>query len=101
MCRREQFGRFSITIVLVIMSLLLVCNDANAQRIDVKGVRKRSKAADCATIVFKSDFDSLTVNGTSQDSIYKTKDCELLLSAKSLKGRKSPSDRRLYAVGRG
>ena len=58
------------------MSLLLVCNDANAQRIDVKGVRKRLKAADCATIVFKSDFDSLTVNGTSHDSIYKTKDCE-------------------------
>ena len=63
-------------LLLVVLSLLLVCNDANAQRIDVKGVRKRSKAADCATIVFKSDFDSLIVRGTSQDSIYRTKDCE-------------------------
>lgn len=62
--------------LLVILSLLLVSNEANAQRIDIKGVRKKSKAADCATIVFKSDFDSLTVRGTSQDSIYKTKTCE-------------------------
>ena len=76
MSRREQFWRLSIVVVFVTISLLLVCNDASAQRIDVKGVRKRSKAADCATIVFKSDFDSLTVRGTSQDSIYKTRDCE-------------------------
>ena len=76
MSRKEQFWRLSIVIVFVTISLLLVCNDASAQRIDVKGVRKRSKAADCATIVFKSDFDSLTVRGTSQDSIYKTRDCE-------------------------
>ena len=61
---------------LVIVILLMTCNDAFAQRIDVKGVRKKSKAADCATIVFKSDFDILSVKGTSQDSVYKTKGCD-------------------------
>lgn len=73
MRRRERISRI---IVSIITGLLLVCNNANAQRIDVKGVRKKSKAADCATIVFKSNFDSLTIKGTSQDSIYKTKICE-------------------------
>ena len=60
----------------IFASLLLFYNEATAQRLDIKGVRKRSKASDCATIVFKSNFDSLTVSGTSQDSIYRTKDCE-------------------------
>ncbi len=73
MRRRENISRI---IVSIITGLLMVCNEANAQRIDVKGVRKMSKATDCANIVFKSDFDRLTVRGTSQDSIYKTKDCE-------------------------
>ena len=47
-----------------------------AQRLDVKGVRKKSKASDVATIVFKSDFDSLSIIGASEDSIYKKKDCD-------------------------
>lgn len=47
-----------------------------AQRLDVKGVSKKSKAADCATIIFKSDFDELNITGLSSDSIYKKKDCD-------------------------
>ena len=76
MRRKEQLLRISRIIVLMITGLSLVCNDADAQRIDVKGVRKKSRAVDCATIVFKSNFDSLTIRGTSQDYIYRTKDCE-------------------------
>ena len=53
--------KFLKSIVLLIAGLLLICNEANAQRLDIKGVRKKSKATDVATIVFKSDFDSLTV----------------------------------------
>ena len=62
--------------LLLFASLLLACNETNAQRLDIKGVRKKSKESDYATIIFKSDLDSLTVIGTSQDSIYKKKDCE-------------------------
>lgn len=58
-------------ILLVFAGLLLVCHEANAQRLDIKSVRKKSKASDVATIVFKSDFDSLTIIGTSEDSVYK------------------------------
>lgn len=62
------------------MLFVLICLFASvniaAQRLDVKGVRKRSKAADCATIIFKSDFDELTVRGMSSDSIYRKKDCD-------------------------
>ena len=43
---------------------------------EVKGVRRKSKASDCATIVFKSDFDDLKVISMSSDSIYKKKGCE-------------------------
>ena len=68
--------KFLKGVVLLFASLLLICNEANAQRLDIKGVRKKSKATDVATIVFKSDFDSLTVTGTSPDSIYKMKGCE-------------------------
>ena len=63
-------------ILLMFVGLLLICDGANAQRLDIRGVRKRSKATDVATIVFKSDFDSLTVIGTSEDSVYKKKDCD-------------------------
>lgn len=63
-------------ILLVFAGLLLVCHEANAQRLDIKSVRKKSKASDVATIVFKSDFDSLTIIGTSEDSVYKKKDCD-------------------------
>ncbi len=58
---------------LIAAELLLVCTSADAQRLDIRGVRKKSKAADCATIIFKSDFDSLTVIGMSSDTIYKKK----------------------------
>lgn len=61
---------------LFVLACLCACVEISAQHLEVKGVRKRSKASDCATIVFKSNFDSLTVSGTSQDSIYRTKDCE-------------------------
>lgn len=57
-------------------SLLLVCTVTDAQRLDVRGGRKKSKAADCATIIFKSDFDSLTIIGMSSDTIYKKKGCD-------------------------
>ena len=53
--------KFLKGIVLLIASLMLICNETNAQRLDIKGVRKKSKVTDVATIVFKSDFDSLTV----------------------------------------
>ena len=62
--------------LLLLASLLLVCNETNAQRLDIKGVRKKSRAADCATIVFKSGYDSLTVISSSLDSVYKSKDCK-------------------------
>lgn len=62
-------------IILAIVGLF-ICMDICAQRLDIKGVRKRSKAADCTTIVFKSDFDELTVEGLSSDSIYHKKDCD-------------------------
>lgn len=64
--------------VLVLMSvcMLIACNTIDAQRLDIKGVRKRSRVTDCATIIFKSPFDSLTITGTSKDSIYKEKNCE-------------------------
>lgn len=39
-------------------------------------MRKKSKAAACATIIFKSDFDSLTIIGMSSDTIYKKKGCD-------------------------
>ena len=68
--------KFLKSIVLLIAGLLLICNEANAQRLDIKGVRKKSKATDVATIVFKSDFDSLTVTSLSSDSIYKEKGCD-------------------------
>jgi len=54
---------------------LLACVDIAAQRLDIKGVRKHSKAADCATIIFKSDFDELTITSLAHDSVYK-KDCD-------------------------
>ena len=60
----------------MLFASLLLCNEANAQRLDIKGVRKKSKASDVATIVFRSSFDSLTVIGTSSDSIYKKEDSE-------------------------
>ena len=68
--------KFLKGIVLLIASLMLICNEANAQRLDIKGVRKKSKATDVATIVFKSDFDSLTIIGMSSDTIYKKKGCD-------------------------
>ena len=67
---------FTRIVTLFIISLLVLGNEAFAQRIDVKGVRKRSKATDVATIVFKSDFDSLTIIGMSSDTIYKKKGCD-------------------------
>lgn len=67
---------FTRIVTLFIISLLVLGNEAFAQRIDVKGVRKRSKATDVATIVFKSDFDSLTIIGMSSDTIYHKKGCD-------------------------
>lgn len=61
---------------LVIAGLLLACTTTDAQRLDIQGVRKYSKASDCATIVFKSDFDSLTITGMSPDSIFREVDSE-------------------------
>lgn len=63
-------------IVLLIAGLLLICYEANAQRLDIKGVRKKSKAADVATIIFKSDCDNLTIKSSSSDSVYKEKGCD-------------------------
>ena len=68
--------KFLRVILLSFVGLLLVCYEANAQRLDIKGVRKKSKASDEATIIFRSSFDSLTVIGTSLDSIYKKTDSE-------------------------
>lgn len=62
-------------VTLIILICLLTCVDVAAQRLDVKGVRKRSEAADCTTIIFKSDCDELTITGLSHDSVYKKKDC--------------------------
>ena len=62
--------------VLIISSLLTVCNETYSQRLDIKGVRKKSRASDCATIVFKSDLDALTITGSSPDFIYRKKDYE-------------------------
>ena len=56
--------------------MLMACNTVEAQRLDIKGVRKKLRVPDCATIIFKSSFDSLTVTGTSKDSIYREKNCE-------------------------
>lgn len=62
--------------MILVLTCLFASVDVAAQRLDVKGVRKRSKAADCATIIIKSDFDKLIVKGMSSDSIYRKKDCE-------------------------
>ena len=61
---------------LVAAGFLFVNTGADAQRLDIKGVRKKSKAANCATIVFKSIFDSLSIVGMSTDTIYRKKDCD-------------------------
>ena len=62
--------------IVAISGLLMAFSSANAQCLNIKGVRKNSKAVDCATIVFKSDFDSLTVTSLSSDSVYKEKSCD-------------------------
>jgi len=62
--------------MILVLTCLFASVDVAAQRLDVKGVRRRSKAADCATIIIKSDFDKLIVKGMSSDSIYRKKDCE-------------------------
>lgn len=67
--------RLSRTTIFVLASLC-ACVEMSAQHLEVKGVRKKSKASDCATIVFKSDFDDLKVISMSSDSIYKKKGCE-------------------------
>lgn len=67
--------RLSRTTIFV-LACLCACVETSAQHLEVKGVRKKSKASDCATIVFKSDFDDLKVIGMSSDSIYKKKGCE-------------------------
>lgn len=46
---------------LFVLACLCACVETSAQHLEVKGVRKKSKASDCATIVFKSDFDDLKV----------------------------------------
>ena len=67
--------RLSRTTIFVLASLC-ACVETSAQHLEVKGVRKKSKASDCATIVFKSDFDDLKVISMSSDSIYKKKGCD-------------------------
>ena len=67
--------RLSRTTIFV-LACLCACVETSAQHLEVKGVRKKSKASDCATIVFKSDFDDLKVISMSSDSIYKKKGCE-------------------------
>ena len=57
--------RLSRTFILATVSLLMFCLPIHAQRLDVKGIRKKSKAVDCATVVFKSDFDCLSIIGMS------------------------------------
>lgn len=68
--------KFLKVILLLFAGLLLAFHEVSAQRLDIKGVRKKSRASDVATIVFKSDFDSLTVIGTSEDSVYNKKDSD-------------------------
>ena len=63
-------------IIFISACLYMIGIPVSAQRLDIKGIQKKSKATDRATIVFKSNFDSLTVTSTSSDSIYKKKDCE-------------------------
>ena len=67
--------RLSRTTIFV-LACLCACVETSAQHLEVKGVRKKSKASDCATIVFKSDFNDLKVISMSSDSIYKKKGCE-------------------------
>ena len=67
--------RLSRTTIFV-LACLCAYVETSAQHLEVKGVRKKSKASDCATIVFKSDFDDLKVISMSSDSIYKKKGCE-------------------------
>ena len=67
--------RLSRTTIFV-LACLCASVETSAQHLEVKGVRKKSKASDCATIVFKSDFDELKVISMSSDSIYKKKGCE-------------------------
>ena len=67
--------RLSRTTIFV-LACLCACVDTSAQHLEVKGVRKKSKASDCATIVFKSNNDDLKVISMSSDSIYKKKGCE-------------------------
>lgn len=67
--------RLSRTTIFV-LACLCAYVETSAQHLEVKGVRKKSKASDCATIVFKSDFDELKVISMSSDSIYKKKGCE-------------------------
>ena len=68
--------RLSRTFILATVSLLMFCLPVHAQRLDVKGIRKKSKAVDCATVVFKSDFDCLSIIGMSPDTIYRKKGCD-------------------------
>ena len=68
--------RLSRTFILATVSLLMFCLPIHAQRLDVKGIRKKSKAVDCATVVFKSDFDCLSIIGMSPDTIYRKKGCD-------------------------
>lgn len=67
--------RLSRTTIFV-LACLCAYVETSAQHLEVKRVRKKSKASDCATIVFKSDFDELKVISMSSDSIYKKKGCE-------------------------
>lgn len=67
-----RLGRTTI----FVLACLCACVETSAQHLEVKGVRKKSKASDCATIVFKSDFDDLKVTSVSSDSIYKKKGCD-------------------------
>ena len=60
----------------LLLAVLMAFSSADAQHLNIKCVRKNSKAADCATIVFKSNFDSLIVTSLSSDSVYKEKGCD-------------------------
>lgn len=62
--------------IVAVTSLLMVIMSVNAQHLNIKSVRKNSKVVDCATIVFKSDFDDLTIMSLSSDSVYKEKGCD-------------------------
>lgn len=59
-----------------VLACLCACVETSAQHLEVKGVRKKSKASDCATIVFKSNIDDLKVISMSSGSIYKKKECK-------------------------